>query len=224
MPALTGPTINDSMLAREPSMRTLTADRGDAGVRLDRVLRRHLRDVSAATRTRVQRWIENGRVTVNGAAIRRVAARAAFGDIVSIVLPEEAAPQPMTAEEAHLDVLFEDESLVAIDKPAGMVVHPTYRNSRGTVMNALLWSGRRWPAPQRPSIVGRLDKLTSGIVFVAKTAAVHAALQRTWGSAGSEKAYLAVVYGPVGVARGAIDLRLERDPADRRRMVASTTT
>jgi 23S rRNA pseudouridine1911/1915/1917 synthase len=96
-------------------------------------------------------------------------------------------------------------------------------------MNALLWHARAWPATQRPSLVGRLDKLTSGILVVAKTAAVHAALQRT--SISSEKDYLAVVYGRVSVAGGGgggggggqIDLRLGRDRGDRRRVVASAT-
>ena len=84
-------------------------------------------------------------------------------------------------------------------------------------MNALLWHARGWPAGHRPSLVGRLDKLTSGIVIVAKTAAIHAALQRTMASSGSEKDYLAVVYGRVNAARGDIDLRLARD---RRRSAA----
>ena len=88
-------------------------------------------------------------------------------------------------------------------------------------MNALLWHARRWPPPQRPSIVGRLDKLTSGIVVVAKSAAVHAALQRTMGSSEAEKDYLALVYGRLKEVRGQIDLRLGRDPTDRRRVVAS---
>ena len=88
-------------------------------------------------------------------------------------------------------------------------------------MNALLWHARAWPAPQRPSLVGRLDKLTSGIVLVAKTAAIHASLQKALASAATTKDYLAVVYGKVNVARGDIDLRLRRDPGDRRRVVAS---
>jgi 23S rRNA pseudouridine1911/1915/1917 synthase len=117
--------------------------------------------------------------------------------------------------------LYEDDDLMALDKPAGMVVHPAYRNATGTLMNALLWHGRAWPPPQRPSLVGRLDKLTSGIVVVAKTAAVHAALQRATAAADAEKDYLAVVYGRVNVARGAIDLRLAKDARDHRRVVAS---
>ena len=203
--------------------RILTADRGDAGLRLDLVLRRHLTDVGAATRTRVQAWIENGQVTVNGAPVRRAAARAALGDVVAVTLPDAAPRQVMAAEDVRLDVLFEDEHLLALDKPAGIVVHPSYRNTAGTVMNALLWHARGWPATHRPSLVGRLDKLTSGIVVVAKTAAVHAALQRAMASSRSEKDYLAVVYGRVNVARGEIDLRLGRDGGDRRRVVGSAT-
>jgi 23S rRNA pseudouridine1911/1915/1917 synthase len=215
-----------------PLARVLTADRGDAGLRLDLVLRRHLADVGAATRTRVQAWIANGQVTVNGALVRRAAARAAVGDVVAVTLPDAAPRRVMAAEDVRLDVLYEDEHLLALDKPAGVVVHPSYRNTEGTVMNALLWHARGWPAPQRPSLVGRLDKLTSGVVVVAKTAAIHAALQRAMassrsaegsGGAGSEKDYLAVVYGRVNVARGEIDLRLGRDRGDRRRVVGSAT-
>jgi 23S rRNA pseudouridine1911/1915/1917 synthase len=212
--------------------RIVTADRGDAGLRLDLVLRRHLADVDAASRTRVQAWIANGQVTVNGAPVRRAAARAAFGDVVTVTLPEEAPRRVMAAEDVRLDVLYEDEYLLALDKPAGVVVHPSYRNTEGTVMNALLWHARGWPATQRPSLVGRLDKLTSGVVLVAKTARMHGALQRGMASsrtssgsdgAGSAKDYLAVVYGRVNVARGEIDLRLRRDRGDRRRVVGSAT-
>ena len=100
-------------------------------------------------------------------------------------------------------------------------MHPSYKNAAGTLLNALLWHARGWPAPQRPSLVGRLDKLTSGVVVVAKTAAIHAALQRTMARGRSEKDYLAVVYGRVNVARGEIDLRLAKDRRDPRRVVAS---
>jgi 23S rRNA pseudouridine1911/1915/1917 synthase len=201
------------------SARVLITDRGDAGRRLDLVLRRHLAGVHSATRTRVQAWIEGGHVTVNGTPVRRVAARIAPGDVVRIVLPDTAARVAMGAEDIGLDVLYEDDHLLALDKPAGVVVHPTYKHTKGTVLNALLWHARGWPATDRPSLVGRIDKLTSGIVVVAKTAAVHAALRRTL----RDKDYLAVVYGSVNVARGEISLRLGRDRGDRRKVVASAT-
>ena len=199
----------------------LTADRGDAGLRLDLVLRRHLTDDHRATRTRVQSWIANGLVTVNGAPVRRVSTRAALGDIVSVTLPDEAPRAVMAAEDVRVAVLYEDDHLLAIDKPAGLVVHPTFKHVKGTLMNALLWHARAWPRPQRPSLVSRLDKLTSGVVLVAKTAGAHAALQGTMAGSDSEKDYLAVVYGRVNVARGEIDLRLGRDHSDRRKISAA---
>ncbi len=203
--------------------RILTADRGDAGVRLDLVLRRHLTDVDAATRTQVQAWIENGQVTVNGAPVHRTAARAVVGDVVTVTLPAAPRRVAMAAEDVPLNILYEDDQLLALDKPAGVVVHPSYKNVAGTVLNALLWHARGWPPGQRPSLVGRLDKGTSGILVVAKTAAVHAALQRTMASSHTEKDYLVVVYGRVKMVRGEIALRLGHDPMDRRRMIASSS-
>ena len=222
------------MTAMAPPTRVLTADRGDEGLRLDLVLRRHLTDLRSATRTRVQSWIAQGLVTVNGTPVRRVSTRAALGDVVSVMLPDEPPRAVMAAEDVRLDVLYEDDYLLAINKPAGVVVHPTYRNTTGTAMNALLWHARAWPSPQRPSLVSRLDKLTSGIVVVAKTAAAHARLQRAmstsfpasaggFGEPEPSKDYLAVVYGRVNVVRGEIDLRLGRDRGDRRKVVASQT-
>src|SRR5712692_8008300 len=97
--------------------RIVIADRGDAGRRLDLVLRRHLTSVDTATRTRVQSWIENGQVTVNGTPIRRVAARAALGDVMAVALPDAAPRVAMAAEDVRVDVLYEDEHLLALDKP-----------------------------------------------------------------------------------------------------------
>ena len=204
-------------------MRSLTADRGDRGLRLDLVLRRHLGDVRGATRTRVQRWIEDGLVSVNGRTVRRVAARAALGDVVTCAVDVPPAV-PMAAEDVPLDVRFEDEHLLIVNKPAGVVVHPAHKQRAGTLMNALLWRARDWPAPQRPSLVSRIDKLTSGLVVVARTAAMHARLQRAMASGGAAKDYLALVYGRVGAARGEVNLRLRRDPFDRRRVIAAADT
>lgn len=217
-------------------MRTLAADRGDAGRRLDLVLRRHLADIPGVTRARVQAWIEGGRVTVNGRPAVRVATRTAAGDVVTIQglgargpgmeegLEAGGSGHPALVEEWSLEpsqVLYEDEHLLAVAKPAGIVVHPTYRHAAGTLLDGVRAYASEWPASKRPSVVGRLDKLTSGVVIVAKGADVHAKLQRAMAAA--EKDYLAVVHGRVKVARGQIDLKLGRDPHDRRRVVASTT-
>lgn len=202
-------------------VRTLTADRGDSGRRLDLMLRRHLADLGAATRTRLQGWIAGGLVTVNGAPVTRVSTRTLFGDVVQVHVPAAHTPQPMEAESAAIQVVYEDDDLLALDKPAGMVVHPTYRNTRGTVMNALLWHARAWPHGRRPSLVGRLDKDTSGLLLVAKTPAMHRALQQAGDAGAIDKDYLAIVHGRVP-ASVSIDLPLGRDPDDRRRIVVTT--
>jgi 23S rRNA pseudouridine1911/1915/1917 synthase len=143
--------------------------------------------------------------------------------MVAAALPDYAIRAAIAAEDVPLDVLYEDDHLIAINKPSGVVVHPTYKHAQGTIINALLWQARNWPDGRRPSLVGRLDKLTSGIVLVAKTASSHAALQRRMASQTTAKDYLAVVYGRVNAASGEIDLRLARDPRDQRRVVASKT-
>ena len=204
--------------------RELTADRGDAGQRLDRVLSRHLSDVTIATRTRIQRWIADGLVAVNGSSSRRVARRVAAGDIVSVALPLRARRPVMMAEATALVVLLEDEHLAIVDKPPGVVCHPTHAHATGTMMNALLWLAREWPAPQRPSL-GR----PAGQVDV-RPAAGGEDRGRACGAAanprgpGSIKEYLALVYGDVRPEQGQISLRLSRDRVDRRRVAASTST
>ena len=113
----------------DAACRIVTADRGDAGRRLDLVLRRHLTDVRAATRTQVQAWIEGGQVTVNGSAVQRVAARAALGDVVSVALP--ASPTaPMAAEDVALEVLSEDDHLLASTSPRAWSCIPPTRTRR----------------------------------------------------------------------------------------------
>ena len=205
------------------AIRRFVTDRGDAGRRIDHVVQRHLAGLPEATRTRVQRWIADGAVAVNGRPVHRPAGRVAVGDIILVLTPQAAEParQPMLPSSTALEVLFEDESLLAINKPAGVVVHPTHAHQSGTLMNALLGHARHWSSGLRPSIVGRLDKLTSGVVLVAKSAAMHAALQRAMTAAACEKDYLAIVYGRVNPPTGRIELRLRRDLLDRRKVIAS---
>lgn len=109
-----------------------------------------------------------------------------------------------------LEILYEDEWLVAVNKPAGLVVHPTYKNVSGTLLDEL-----RARHGGRLFLLGRLDRLTSGVVVVAKNRETYAAMQRSWPEA--EKDYLAMVFGLVEPACGEIDLPLGTDPADRRR-------
>jgi 23S rRNA pseudouridine1911/1915/1917 synthase len=204
--------------------RILVADRGDAGVRLDLVLRRHLAGTHAATRTQVQQWIDGGRVRVNDRVVQRASARTMAGDVVSVALPAEAIRLVMAPEAMALEIVHEDAAMVIVNKPPGLVVHPTYGHPTATLMNGLLWRAREWPDRSAPSIVGRLDKQTSGLVVVAKSPAVHTALQQTLSSRASRKEYLAVVFGRLPRDPFAIDLRLARDPGDRRRVVASPSS
>lgn len=202
--------------------RTIQADRGDAGRRLDLVLARHLAGVDGATRSRVQRWIEDGQVSVNGQVVRRVSSRVAVDDAIAVALPAASPPRTLAISDTPLDIIYEDAHLLAVNKPAGLVAHPTHAHAEGTLLNALAGLARTWPPGQRPSLLNRLDKLTSGVVLVARTAAVHASLQRALASRAAEKDYLAIVYGRPP-ARGTIELRLQRDTVDRRRVVASAT-
>ena len=130
-----------------------------------------------------------------------------------MTLQERQRPRP---EPVDLDVLYEDESLIALDKPAGLVVHPTYKNTSGTLLNGVLWRFRDRPDVQ-PGILTRLDKGTSGVVLIALTAALHARMQR----GRIEKEYLAVVRGTPEPPRGVVTLPLARDTADRRRVVVT---
>ncbi len=196
---------------------TFIADRGDDAHRLDRAVLRH-GDGRALSRSRVQRLIAAGRITVNGRPATRAAQRLRLGDLVLVVSdPPRARPRPV-AEPLPLDVLHEDRDLLVVNKPPGQVAHPSYRNSSGTLLNALLGRAAAAGADWQPHLVQRLDKGTSGLLLVAKSREVQAALQ----DAALTKEYLALVWGRPAPPSGRIDTPLGRDPLDRRRVMAST--
>ncbi len=130
---------------------------------------------------------------------------------------ERRRPEP---EELELAVLYEDDSLIVIDKPPGMVVHPTYRNASGTLLNGLLWRLRNRDGIQ-PSIITRLDKQTSGLVLVALSPDVHARVQREAEAGRVRKEYLAIVRGTPHPRSGTIALPLARSPEDRRLVIVT---
>jgi 23S rRNA pseudouridine1911/1915/1917 synthase len=132
---------------------------------------------------------------------------------------ERRRPLP---EEGPLTVLFEDNYIIVLDKPPGVVVHPTYKNWSGTLLNSVLWRVRDRAGAQ-PGILTRLDKDTSGLVVMALTPEVHAAMQRDQTAGRIRKEYLAVVQGSPHPASGSIALPLGRDTADRRRVVVTET-
>jgi len=130
-----------------------------------------------------------------------------------------ARPLP---EEGPLSIVFEDEWIIVLDKPPGIVVHPTYKNWSGTLLNSVLWRVRDRAGAQ-PGILTRLDKDTSGLVVMALTPEVHATMQRDQVAGRIRKEYLAVVQGSTHPASGSIALPLGRDTADRRRVVVTET-
>jgi 23S rRNA pseudouridine1911/1915/1917 synthase len=195
------------------------ADRGDAGRRLDQVLRRRVVEISRMSRSMAQQWIEAGAVKVDGRVVRRPATRVREAAVVDVTPPagvtRKAVPQ---AETGELRILYEDTAFIAIDKPAGIVVHPSYRQLSGTLLNTVLWHVRD-RADTRPGILTRLDKGTSGIVIVASGAEVHRTMQQDAAAGTIRKEYLAIVNGHPRPPAGRIDGPLARDPLDRRRVV-----
>ncbi len=203
--------------------RTFRADRGDDRERIDRVLQRHLADRPDVTRSRIQGWIGDGMVRVNGAPAAKPSSRLLTGDVVEVELPPPPERRAMIAQEMPLSVLFEDEHLLAVDKPPGLVVHPTSGHRDGTLINALLWHARDWGEGRRPGLVNRLDRGTSGVLLVAKTPAIHASLARHLRRRDAGKEYLAVIYGATSSDQGRIERKILRDPQDHKRRTTSKT-
>jgi 23S rRNA pseudouridine1911/1915/1917 synthase len=193
-----------------------SAETSDAGKRLDFLLHERLPEHS---RSRIQQWIKAGRAMVNGAAARSSYTVRA-GDSIDVE-PAEAIPLHASAEDIPLTVLYEDADLVAIDKPAGMVVHAGAGVHAGTVVNALLHRFETLSGvggAMRPGIVHRLDRFTSGILLAAKNDQAHRDLAAQFAGRRIEKTYLALVHGKVARETGRIERPIARDPVRRTRM------
>jgi 23S rRNA pseudouridine1911/1915/1917 synthase len=190
----------------------------DAGDRLDRALQRQLPELS---RTRLKQLILDGRVESGGRMLRDPAQRPSPGAIVTLLLPEPEPAEP-EAQPIALDICFEDEHLIVIDKPAGMVVHPAPGNPEGTLVNALLAhcgpSLAGIGGIRRPGIVHRLDKDTSGLLVAAKTEAAHRVLADDFAARRIERAYSAAVWGVPVPASGEIAGNIGRSAANRKKM------
>jgi 23S rRNA pseudouridine1911/1915/1917 synthase len=209
--------------------RVFEVDRGDARLRLDRLLVARLPEAAGWSRTRLAAWIREGRVAVDGVPATRAAQRLRPGQAVALELPDRPSAAH-AAEDRPLTILYEDDALLAIDKPSGLVVHPTRRHPSGTLMNALLWhlggqggearAGDNGGGRPRVHLVHRLDRETSGVLLVAKTPEVHRRLARAMARRAVRKEYLAVVYGVPRAARDRIDLRIRRDPETGRLMTS----
>lgn len=193
-----------------------------AGQRLDQFLAAHLDGVS---RSRVQLLVEQGDVRVDGAQ-PKASLKLRGGERVEIAGEPHPAPLKAEAEDIPLHVVYEDDDLAVIDKPAGMMVHAGSgqnedARSRGTLVNALLFHFQRLSSTGgelRPGIVHRLDKDTSGLIIVAKNDRAHAKLAEMFSGRSISKTYVALVHGEVKQQRGTINAAIARDPQRRTRM------
>jgi 23S rRNA pseudouridine1911/1915/1917 synthase len=187
----------------------------EAGERLDRYLGQRLE----LSRTHIQKLIAEGFVTVNG-QIAKAGLKLNIGDRLRVVLPPPP-PSPLTPEAMPLDIIYEDDDLLVIDKPAGLTVHPAPGHPVHTLVNAIL---ARFPHlaalsdSLRPGIVHRLDRDTSGVMVVAKNSSAQAKLVEQFKARSVAKAYLVLVKGHLTPENGVIEAPIGRDPRDRKKM------
>ena len=208
---------------------TFVVDEAGAGDRLDRFLSRSAAERRLAlSRTRIKALIEAGEIEVDGAVERSPSLRLAEGMRVGFEAPppEEA---PVAGEDLPLDVVYEDDWLIVVDKPAGLVVHPAPGHGRGTLVNALVRhcgeSLSGIGGVKRPGIVHRLDKDTSGLMVVAKADAAHRGLAELFADHGRgrplERRYLALAWAAFDASAGKVDAPIVRDPRRRDRMAVA---
>lgn len=186
-----------------------------ARVRLDRFLALEL---PGHSRSQIQAWIRNGDVLLNGSRSKTGQFLRAGDEVVTREpsrAPDVPEPQPIP-----LQVLYEDDDLAVIDKPAGLVCHAGAGRRSGTLVNAILhrWGRVEAEDPLRPGIVHRLDKQTSGVMVIARTESAARSLSRQFKDREVRKEYLALVYGKVTATEGTVDAPLGRDPVDRKKI------
>ena len=194
----------------------IQVDAEHEGLRLDRVL---ATEVAGYSRSRIQRLIEDGHVTLPRVRTAKANTAVRVGDVITIELPEPVAPAP-AAEALPLEVVYQDSDVIVVNKPAGMVVHPGAGHEGGTLVNALLHHVEDLSGiggERRPGIVHRLDKGTSGVMVVAKNDAAHHELARQFHDREVEKVYVALVWGLVQ-QRKRIDIPIGRDPVHREKI------
>lgn len=186
-------------------------------MRLDRALSEKF---PGHSRSALARLIEEGHVTIDGRLAKKPSQQVEPEQRIEVDFPAPA-PTTIEAQELPLHILYEDEDLVVLDKPAGLVVHPAAGHRDQTLVNALLFTVKDLSGiggEIRPGIVHRLDKDTSGVMVIAKNDEAHRKLTAAWSTDAVRKEYLALVYGTPSPDRGTIDAPIARDPRDRKRM------
>ena len=199
-------------------MRQAEAGADEAGWRLDRFLAVKLPDLS---RSRLKNLIETGAVALGPATIRDANHRIKPGETYVVTVPPPVAAEPL-GQDIPLTVVYEDDDLIVIDKPAGLVVHPAAGNLDGTLVNALIAhcgaSLKGVGGVARPGLVHRLDKDTSGLLVAAKNERAMRSLAKQFAAHAVERAYHAVVWGAPRMQEGLIETQIGRNPFDRKRM------
>jgi 23S rRNA pseudouridine1911/1915/1917 synthase len=204
------------MPATGGEVRTVVVPPGSAG-RADRFAA----DLTGLSRSFVQRLMSEGLVTTGGQALKANTILQP-GTAIRVEVPPAAAPEPIGDASIHVPVVYEDEDLLIVDKPAGLVVHPSAGHADGTLVNALL--GSHGPSfggiagVRRPGIVHRLDRDTSGLLIVARNDTAQASVMAQLKARRVKKTYLALVHGSVAAAVGRIEAPIGRDPSHRTRM------
>ncbi len=181
--------------------------------------------VENATRSKVQKLIETGNVTVNGKIVKS-SYLVLPGDIIEASHPISPRPEFSEPEEIPLDIIYEDEFLIVVNKPAGMVAHPAYANYTGTLVNALLHHTKKlsnYNEADRPGIVHRIDKDTSGLLVVAKDEWTHAKLAEQFSKHTIEREYRAICWKPFKKLKGEISTFITRSKKDRKKFTTSET-
>jgi 23S rRNA pseudouridine1911/1915/1917 synthase len=192
-------------------------DEEDEGERIDAYLSVQIPELS---RSRIQKSIRSGELTVGGSPVTKPSRRVHEGERMELIF-SPPRPLDLQPEEIPLDIVYEDDGLVVLDKPAGMVVHPSPGHDHGTLVHALLGHCRNLSGiggVLRPGIVHRLDAGTSGLLMVAKSDEVHIALSRMLMERRIERIYYAVVWGEMKSETGTINLPVGRSPRDRKKM------
>jgi 23S rRNA pseudouridine1911/1915/1917 synthase len=187
------------------------------GLRLDRALGELF---PSESRSFLAKLVNGGRVRIDGRPAARASQRVETGQRLAIDVPDPA-PSTVESQEIPLSVLHEDEDVVVIDKPPGLVVHPAAGHPDQTLVNALLFHVKDLSGiggELRPGIVHRLDKDTSGVMLIAKHDEAHRKLTANWNTDLVKKEYLAAVYGTPSADRGTVEAPIGRDPRDRKRM------
>ena len=177
--------------------------------------------IGTMSRARVKSLIEAGHARRDGVAVKEPAEAVRAGALYTLTVPPPTPARPV-AQAIPFPILYEDDALIVLDKPAGLVVHPAPGNEDGTLVNALLaYCGDALPGiggERRPGIVHRLDKDTSGVMVVAKTQAAMTALTAIFAARDLDRSYLALVWGVPSPLKGEIEGAIGRDPRDRKRM------